>query len=57
MKCICRIILKEVNVCHKYLKRPNIQDSIFEVLRTSVSLDKVDLSCAKVLRVKLTGND
>ena len=50
-------LLKEVNGDHKYLRRPDIWYSNFEVIRSSITLDKVDLVCAENLKYKPTGND
>ena len=35
---------------------PNLLDKNFEVLRSEISLDKVDLSCAETVKAKPTGN-
>ena len=46
MKCISQSLLKEVNGQHKYLRRPYLQDNEFEVLRKSISWDKIYVVCA-----------
>ena len=57
IQCIYQIIIKKRNVYHKYSRCTYLQDENFEVMHTALSLDKLDLACAKILREKPTGND
>ena len=50
-------ILKEGNGDHKYLRCPDIWDNNFEVLRPSITSDKIDLDCAENVKSKPTVND
>ena len=50
-------ILKAGNGDHKYLIYPDLLYKSFEVLRSAIPLDKVDLVCEKTVKVKPTGND
>ena len=46
MQYIHKSILKEDNDDHKYLKCPYLRDKTFEVISSSIALNKVDLVCA-----------
>ena len=50
-------LLKEGSGDHKYLSCQDLQELFFEVLRSEIELDKVDLVCAENLKYKPTGND
>ena len=50
-------ILKEGNGNQKYLRFPDHQENKFEVLHTSITLDKADFECACIVKAKPTGND
>ena len=49
--------LKEDNVDHKFLRCPYFRDNNFEVLRSSITLDKFDLYYKETVKAKPTGND
>ena len=57
MQRICQNILKEGNGDHKYLRCQNIWDNNFEVMRSEIALDKVDMACAETIKDKYNGND
>ena len=40
----------------QFLRRPDLQENIFEVLHSSITLDKSDLECAGTVKAKPTGN-
>ena len=46
------IIFDNGNGDHTYIKFPDIQNNIFEVLRMDVSLDKVDRACDDTMTIK-----
>ena len=46
MQRIYKRLLKEGNGYHKYLRCSDLQDKNFEILRSAILLDKVDLVCA-----------
>ena len=50
-------ILKKGNGAHKYLRCPDLWDNNFEVLRSEIALDKVDLGCTETGNSKPTRND
>ena len=49
--------MKEGNVGQKISRCPNIRDNNFNVLRSAIALNKVDLECAENVRAKPTGNN
>ena len=49
-------ILKECNGDQKYLRCPDLRDKNFEVLRSSMALDKVDLVYAETVQYKINRN-
>ena len=49
--------LKEVKGNQKYLIFPDLQDKNFEILRSAIILNKVDLVCAETVNNKSNGND
>ena len=53
MRQIYQRILKEVNGYQNYLGFPDLRDNNFEVMRKSISLNKVGLVCADTVREKL----
>ena len=50
-------ILNGDNGDQKYTRCPDLQDENFEVMRSSISLDKFDLECAETVKTKPTIND
>ena len=56
MQHIYQTPLKEGNGYHKYLQCPDIQDNNFEIMCSTISLNKVDLACSKTVKAKPTGN-
>ena len=46
MLCIYEELLKEGDVDHKYLRFPDLRYKGFDILRSYITLDKVDLVCA-----------
>ena len=49
--------LKEGNGYHKFIRCPDLGDNNFEVLRSEITLDNVDIDCAETVKAKPTGND
>ena len=50
-------LLKEGSGDHKYLSCQDLQELFFEVLRSEIELDKVDLVCAETVKPKPTGSN
>ena len=42
--------LKEGNGDHKYLRCPVISEYKFDILRSEIALDKIDLDCAETVK-------
>ena len=57
MKRMYRQLLNEGNSEQKYLRCPDLWDNNFEVLRSSIALDKVDIECANIVKPEPTRND
>ena len=57
MKCLHHNLLKEVNVDNKYLSCLDIWDKKFEVFRSLIALNKVNLDFAETVKAKPTRND
>ena len=53
---IYQIIVKEGNDDHKYLWRPDLRYNNFEILRSAILLDNIDMVCAETVKYKPTGN-
>ena len=56
MKFLYQKILKEGNGDHKYLRCTDLWYNNFEVLRSEIALDKVNLECAETVKYKPTRN-
>ena len=50
-------LLKEGNCAQNFLRCQGLRDNNFEVLRSEITLDKVDLECAYTVKYKPTGNN
>ena len=50
-------ILKEGNGDQKYIRWPDLWDNFFEVMSSTIALDKVKLMCAETVKDKPTIND
>ena len=57
MKNTHRILLKEGNGDQNYLRCLYLQDNNFDILFSDMALYKVDLACAKTVKLKPTRND
>ena len=45
--------MKEVNVYYKYLRCPDLRYNNFDILSSSIALDKLDLVCSERVKAKL----
>ena len=50
-------LLNKGNGDHKFLTCPDLIYNNFEVLRSAISLDKVEFECAETVKAKPTRND
>ena len=57
IQCICKRFWKGVNGDHKYLRCTYILYNNFDILCSSIALDKVDLVCIETDKAKPTEND
>ena len=57
IQCIYQNKLKEVNGDHKYLRFPGICGNNFDILRSSITLNKVYLVCVETVKAKPTEID
>ena len=49
--------MKKDNGDHKYLRCPDLRYNNFQVLRSAIALDKINLDYAENFKAKPTGND
>ena len=54
---MCQKLLKEGNVDQRHLRCPDLRGKTFDVISSSISLDKFVFYCAETVKAKPTGND
>ena len=57
MQLLYQSFLKEGNGDQKYLRCPDLQENNFDLLCSSIALDKVNLECSETVKDKSTKND